>query len=86
MYSKSPLCACGAVKDTKHFLFECQRYDEIRHAMITDVSNFCAPTATYLLFKDASVSVSIDSLIFYAVQKFINYELTPSGHTTSVQR
>ena len=37
LYSKniiqSPLCACGAVENTKHFLFECQRYDEIRHGL-----------------------------------------------------
>ena len=74
LYSKniiqSPLCACGAVENTKHFLFECQRYDEIRHEMIADVSNFCAPTVNVLLFGDAS-SANINRIIFCAVQKFI---------------
>ena len=41
LYSKhivlSPSYACGAVENTKHFLFECQIYDEIRHEMIADV-------------------------------------------------
>ena len=75
LYSKniiqSPLCACGAVDNTKHFLFECQRYDEIRHKMIADVSNFCAPTVNVLLFGDASLSANINRIIFCAVQKFI---------------
>ena len=83
---QSPLCACGAVENTKHFLFECQRYDEIRQEMIADVSNFCAPTVNVLLFGDASLSANINRIIFCAVQKFIlkskrfrpNYDLTDS--------
>ena len=90
LYSKniiqSPLCACGAVENTKHCLFECQRYDEIRHEMTAEVSNFCAPTVDVLLFRDASLSANINSIIFCAVQKFIlkskrfrpNYDLTDS--------
>ena len=83
---QSPLCPCGAVEDTKHFLFECPRYDEIRHEMITEVANLCASTANVQHFGDASFSVNINSLIFCAVQKFIlkskrfrlNYDLTDS--------
>ena len=68
---QSPLCACGAVENTNHFLFECQRYDEIRNEMIADVSKSCAPTVNVLLFGDAPLSVNINRLIFCAVQKFI---------------
>ena len=73
LYSKniiqSLLCSCGVVENTNHFLLE--RYDEIRHKMIADVSNFRTSTVNVLLFGDASFSVYINRLIFCAVQKFI---------------
>ena len=54
--------------------------------MIADVSHFCAPTVSVLLFWDASLSVNINKLIFCAVQMFMlkskrvrpNYDLTDS--------
>ena len=89
---QSPVCPCGAVEDTNHFLFERQRYDEIRHEMITEVANFCASIANVQLFGDAYFSVNINSLIFCAVQMFIlkskrfrpNYDLTDSALSETV--
>jgi len=35
---ESPLCQCGHPETTKHFLFQCQRYSDIRHELIDKVS------------------------------------------------
>ena len=46
----SPHCACGAVETTKHYFFECQRYDEIRTTMLNELANYCQPDLNIVLF------------------------------------
>lgn len=45
-----PNCTCGTVETTKHYLFECQRYNRIRNDMLVKVSVHCQPTTNTLLF------------------------------------
>ncbi|MCG8077918.1 MAG: reverse transcriptase family protein, partial [Candidatus Thiodiazotropha taylori] len=40
----SPLCACGEIEDSRHFLLICNRYQHIRVALINSVSVICEPT------------------------------------------
>ena len=43
----SPLCECGAVEDTKHFLLECYRYRNLREELNNTISLIC-PAQSYL--------------------------------------
>ena len=44
-------CACGAVETTKHYFFECQRYNEIRTIMLNEMPNYCQPDLNIVLFS-----------------------------------
>ena len=46
----SPHCACGAVETTKHYFFECQRYNDIRTIMLNELANYCQPDLNIVLF------------------------------------
>ena len=45
-----PNCVCGAVETTKHFLLECNAFNEIRQEMLKEICLFCTPTLDYLLW------------------------------------
>ncbi|MCG7877682.1 MAG: reverse transcriptase domain-containing protein [Candidatus Thiodiazotropha endolucinida] len=66
-----PNCTCGAIETSKHYLFECQRYNGIRIDMMTKVTVYCQPTTNTLLFGDTELSYNQNCEIFLAVQKFI---------------
>ena len=36
----SPLCACGSIEDTNHYLFNCVQYNDIRQQLINSISDF----------------------------------------------
>ena len=42
--------ALGAVETTKHYFFECQRYNEIRAIMLNELANYCIPDINTVLF------------------------------------
>ena len=67
-----PYCQCGSVETTKHYLFECQRYSQLRQEMLNEISKYCTPSLDCLLFGDDHLNHrSCKSDVFMAVQKFI---------------
>ena len=43
----SPLCVCGAVEDTTHFLFRCHRFNNQRQEFFVTITAICQPTFKY---------------------------------------
>ena len=76
LYSKNiiddPLCACGSVETTNHFLLECPQYIQARRDMITALSTFCVPSLNSLLYGDTTLNNHQNKLIFLTVQKYIS--------------
>ena len=66
-----PYCQCGSVETTKHYLFECQRYSQLRQEMLNEISKYCTPSLDCLLFGDDHLNYGCNSDVFMAVQKFI---------------
>ena len=46
----SPLCACGSVEDTYHYLLVCNRFSNLRRDLLNTVSMICRPTIDVFLF------------------------------------
>ena len=67
-----PLCACGRVETTNHFLLECPQYIQARRDMITTLSTFCVPSLNNLLYGVTTLNNHHNKLIFQSVQKFIS--------------
>lgn len=67
----SPLCECGAVEDTCHYMTRCPRFDNIRQEMFNKISQICQPTLDILLFGSDQLSYEDNQEIFLAVHKFI---------------
>ena len=67
----SPHCACGAVETTKHYFFECQRYDEIRTTMLNELANYCQPDLNIVLFGIPESDFDTNYRIIVTVQKYI---------------
>ena len=68
---ESPLCACGEVEDTKHFLFDCQYFQNLRHELFNKISTICQPTVNILLFGSEQLSEIENRQIFLAVHEFL---------------
>ena len=66
-----PYCACGAIESTKHFFFECQRYNRIRNVMLTNLARYCVPNASNILFGVANMDYQTNCQILASVLKFI---------------
>ena len=66
-----PNYVCGAVKTTKHFLLECNAFNEIRQEILNEPRSFCTPTLDCLLYGSHALSDQHNSGIFKSVQKFI---------------
>ena len=69
---QNPLCECGMVEITKHFLLECPRFTQARTVMINTLSPFCIPSLNILLFGDDKLDFHQNKLIFLTVQHFIS--------------
>ena len=67
-----PLCACGSVETTNHFLLECPQYIQARRDMITTLSTFCVPSLNNLLYGDSNLNNDHNKLLFQTVQKYIS--------------
>ena len=67
----SPLCLCGSVEDTKHFLLTCPLYHNLRQEMLQSVSQFCLPTVNTLLYGARNMSFNVNKQIFKDVQNFV---------------
>lgn len=66
-----PYCACGAIESTKHFFFECQRYNRIRTVMLTTLARYCVPNVSNILFGVANMDYQTNLQILASVFKFI---------------
>ena len=66
-----PLCLCGAIEDSKHFLLTCDRYRDLRQVLLDNILPFCEPTLDTLLYGNSEVSGAENKLIFLSVQEFI---------------
>ena len=67
----SPLCRCVAIEDTQHFLFVCNRYNDLRRELFDPVSVIRQPSLNLLLFGDQELTADQNKIIFIAVQEFI---------------
>ena len=52
----SPLCICGVIEDTRHYLFVCTRYLDLRQELSNAVSATCEPTLNVLLYGNTELS------------------------------
>ena len=68
---ESPLCVCGEVEDTKHFLFYCQYFQNLRHELFNKITTICQPTVNILLFGSEQLSEIENRQIFVAVHEFL---------------
>ncbi|MCG8113032.1 MAG: reverse transcriptase domain-containing protein [Candidatus Thiodiazotropha taylori] len=67
----NPLCVCGSIEDTHHFMFICNRYGNHRQTLLDTVSMFCRPTLNLLLFGSSELSLIQNKQVFLAVQDFL---------------
>ena len=67
----SPLCICGVVEDTDHYLFECERFNNLRQELFNSVSHICQPTIDVFLNDSHELTDQKNKQIFLAVQDFI---------------
>ena len=65
----SPLCTCGEVKSTSHYLLYCRKYDQERHCLFTSLNR--QPPLSVLLYGDKNCSLQYNEHLFISVQKFI---------------
>ena len=67
----SPLCICGAIEDTSHYLFVCTRYLDLRQDLINAVPAVCEPTLSVLLYGNTELSYEQNKEVFLSVQNYI---------------
>ena len=65
----SPLCTCGEVESTSHYLLYCRKYDQERHSLFTSLN--MQPPLSVLLYGDKNCSLQYNEHLFISVQKFI---------------
>ena len=66
-----PLCVCGSIEDTGHFLLRCPLYHNHRQDMLISVSLLCQPTVNGLLYGVDNLSFNDNKQIFDAVYDFL---------------
>ena len=67
----SPLCVCQVIEDTYHFLFNCERFYNIRQELFDKITRICQPTLKILLFGSEQLTDIENRQIFIAVQEFL---------------
>ena len=67
----SPLCVCGKVENTHHYLFDCTRYDDLRREFLNAVFYYCEPTVNTILFGNSALTSTQNQNIFIAVQDYL---------------
>ena len=67
----SPLCTCGDIESSHHFLLKCRLYNNIRTIMINSVSIYCEASLDILLFGSPVLNYEANCSIFDAVYKYI---------------
>ena len=69
--SETPLCSCGSIEDSQHYVFHCSHYQTQRTALMNAISTIQTPTLNLLLYGSSNLSVDINKAIFDKVHKFI---------------
>ena len=67
----SPVCVCGSVEDTRHYLLVCEQYTDLRRELLNCVSEFCNPTLNVLLKGDPTLPHEHNNSIVHAVHEYI---------------
>ena len=67
----SPLCVCGEVESTDHFLMRCNLYQHLRLSLVNSVAQYCTVTTEILLYGNPTLPDDQNIEIFDAVQLFI---------------
>ena len=55
----SPLCICGEVEDTNHYLLQCDRYADLRRDFLNTITTFCPPIYNMLIWGNSCLSSQI---------------------------
>ena len=69
---QSPLCLCGQIENTYHFLFVCPNFHTQRQTMFTTVGSITDISLRALLYGDDNLSTDNNHIIFDAVHQFIS--------------
>ena len=57
--SDYPMCACGSVEDTQHYLFHCSNFRQQRNYLTNEISRYCNPSLNLILYGDLTLSFEI---------------------------
>ncbi len=66
----SPLCTCGSIETTSHYLLSCRNYHHLRQLHLSDLP--CPPIANNLLYGNERLSFEQNIYIFLQVHKYIS--------------
>ena len=69
--TESPLCRCGNIENSEHYLLQCRFYHQLRTEMLQYLHQICYVSLDVLLFGDSSLSIEVNNRIFLTGQKFI---------------
>lgn len=67
----SPLCDCGMVENTSHYLLSCNQFGNLRNELLNIISPICTPTLDVLLYGNQQLSLLDNKIIFTAVQEYL---------------
>ena len=65
----SPLCSCGEIENTTHFIFNCPLYSVPRQTYLAELTQHC--TLKDLLYGKEGVNSTVNEDVFVRVQNFI---------------
>lgn len=74
----SPICSCGSVENTDHYLLHCPKYATIRNITINTLANSTDPNL--LLYGSSYLSIVENEQIFHTVERFILESKRFSNH------
>ena len=67
----SPLCICGTTETTKHYLFDCNRFYNLRQEMMQSISQLCEATLMTLLYGVTDLSDETNGQLFVIIQEYV---------------
>ena len=67
----SLLCICGRGETTKHYMFDCIRFNNLRQEMMQSIFQICEPTLNALLYLVIDLSNETNKQLFIIIQEYI---------------
>ena len=61
----------GEIETNLYYLLECNQYNELRQAMLDEMSRYCLPSLHTFLYGSNALSDQDNDLIFKAIQRYI---------------